>query len=207
MEQKELDKISYALGLSMGNNFKNSGIQTLNVKDFTDGVAAVFEGAEPKMSYTEAKAEIQKYFEAMAARQEEENKAKVKINEEAGAAYLAKNKEREGVHVTSSGLQYEVLKEGNGKQPSANDSVTVHYTGKLLDGTVFDSSVERGEPATFGVTQVIPGWIEALQLMKEGAQWRLHIPSNLAYGTAGAGNVIGPNETLIFDVELIKVNN
>ena len=207
MEQKELDKISYALGLSMGNNFKNSGIQTLNVKDFTDGVAAVFEGAKPKMSYTEAKAEIQKYFEAMAARQEEENKAKVKINEEAGAAYLAKNKEREGVHVTSSGLQYEVLKEGNGKQPSANDSVTVHYTGKLLDGTVFDSSVERGEPATFGVTQVIPGWIEALQLMKEGAQWRLHIPSNLAYGPAGAGNVIGPNETLIFDVELIKVNN
>jgi FKBP-type peptidyl-prolyl cis-trans isomerase len=110
------------------------------------------------------------------------------------------------VNVTESGLQYEVLEAGSGKQPSRGNQVTVHYTGKLIDGTVFDSSVERGEPATFGVTQVIPGWVEALQMMKEGAKWRLYIPSNLAYGPNGAGGVIGPNATLIFDVELIKVN-
>ena len=103
-------------------------------------------------------------------------------------------------------FEYEVLEEGTGKQPSAGDNVTVHYTGKLIDGTVFDSSVDRGAPATFGVTQVIPGWVEALQMMKEGAKWRLFIPSNLAYGPNGAGNIIGPNSTLIFDVELIKVN-
>ena len=166
MDNQDLDRISYALGLSMGNNFRNSGIKTINVSDFADGVAAVFEGAKPKMSYDEAK---------------EEN-------------------------VTPSGLQYEVLEEGTGKLPSAGDNVTVHYTGKLIDGTVFDSSVDRGAPATFGVTQVIPGWVEALQMMKEGAKWRLFIPSNLAYGPNGAGNIIGPNSTLIFDVELIKVN-
>lgn len=207
MSEKELDKISYALGMSMGQNFRSSGIPTIDITDFCDGLSVVYGDAQPKMTYAEAKTVIQQYFEAMAARQQEENQAKAKINEEAGKAYLEKNKEREGVMTTPSGLQYEVLKEGNGKQPSANDSVTVHYTGKLIDGTIFDSSVDRGEPATFGVTQVIPGWIEALQLMKEGAQWRLFVPSALAYGPNGAGNVIGPNETLIFDVELIKVNN
>ncbi len=128
-----------------------------------------------------------------------------KVNAAAGEAFLKENGSRAEVKTTASGLQYEVLQEGTGATPEAGDQVMVHYTGKLIDGTVFDSSVERGEPATFGVTQVIPGWVEALQLMKAGSKWRLFIPSNLAYGPNGAGGVIGPNATLIFDVELIQV--
>lgn len=206
MATKELDRISYALGLSMGNNFKSSGIDKLDVQDFADGVAAVFSGEKPKMTYDEAKAEIQKYFTAMEERQREAAATMAKVNAEAGEKFLKENGGRENVVTTASGLQYEVIKEGTGAQPQAGDDVTVHYTGKLIDGTVFDSSVERGAPATFGVTQVIPGWVEALQMMKEGAQWRLYIPSALAYGPNGAGGIIGPNATLIFDVELIKVN-
>ena len=206
MDNETLDRISYALGLSMGNNFRASGIKTIDVKDFADGVAAVFEGATPKMTYDEAKLEIKKFFEAMEAEQREAASKMGEVNEKAGKAFLEENGKRVEVKTTPSGLQYEVLEEGTGKQPTAQNQVTVHYTGKLIDGTVFDSSVERGEPATFGVTQVIPGWVEALQLMKEGAKWRLFIPLNLAYGPNGAGNVFGPNSTLIFDVELIKVN-
>ncbi len=202
-----LDRISYALGLSMGNNFQASGIKTINVKDFADGVAAVFEGAAPKMTYDEAKKEIKEFFEKMEAEQRAAAEKMGEVNAAAGKTFLDENGKRVEVKTTASGLQYEVLEEGTGKMPAATDSVTVHYTGKLIDGTVFDSSVERGEPATFGVTQVIPGWVESLQMMKEGAKWRLFIPSNLAYGPNGAGNVIGPNATLIFDVELIKVNN
>lgn len=127
------------------------------------------------------------------------------VNEAAGKKFLEENGKRVEVKTTASGLQYEVIKEGDGEQPTAQDQVEVHYTGKLIDGTVFDSSVERGMPATFGVTQVIPGWVEALQLMKAGSKWRLFIPSQLAYGPQGAGGVIGPNATLIFDVELLKV--
>lgn len=127
------------------------------------------------------------------------------VNKAAGDEFLAKNSTREEVITLPSGLQYEVIEEGNGAQPTASDQVEVHYTGRLIDGTVFDSSVDRGVPATFGVTQVIPGWVEALQLMKAGSKWRLYIPSSLAYGPQGAGSVIGPNATLIFDVELIKV--
>ncbi|PWL63416.1 MAG: peptidylprolyl isomerase [Bacteroidales bacterium] len=206
MDNQNLDRISYALGLSMGNNFRSSGIKTLNVQDFADGVAAVFEGVQPKMTYDEAKLEIKNFFEAMEAEQQAAAAKMGEVNEAAGKKFLEENGKRVEVNVTPSGLQYEVLQEGTGKQPVASDSVTVHYTGKLIDGTVFDSSVERGVPATFGVTQVIPGWVEALQLMKEGAKWRLFIPSQLAYGPQGAGNIIGPNSTLIFDVELIKVN-
>lgn len=205
MENKEFDRISYALGLSMGNNFRSSGIDKIDVDDFAAGVAAVYSGEKPRMTYDEAKAEIQAYFQAMEERQREAAAEMGKVNAAAGEAFLKDNGAREKVMTTASGLQYEVLEEGTGAQPSAGDQVTVHYTGKLIDGTVFDSSVERGEPATFGVTQVIPGWVEALQLMKEGAKWRLFIPSNLAYGPNGAGGVIGPNATLIFDVELIKV--
>lgn len=205
MENKEFDRISYALGLSMGNNFRSSGIDKIDVDDFAAGVAAVYSGEKPRMTYDEAKAEIQTYFQAMEERQREAAAEMGKVNAAAGEAFLKDNGAREKVMTTASGLQYEVLEEGTGAQPSAGDQVTVHYTGKLIDGTVFDSSVERGEPATFGVTQVIPGWVEALQLMKEGARWRLFIPSNLAYGPNGAGGVIGPNATLIFDVELIKV--
>lgn len=205
MESKELDRISYALGLSMGNNFRSSGIEKIDVKDFADGAAAVFSGEKPRMTYDEAKAEIQKFFTAMEERQRAAAEEIGKVNAAAGEEFLGKNGQRSEVKITTSGLQYEVLEEGTGIQPKATDRVMVHYTGKLIDGTVFDSSVERGEPATFGVTQVIPGWVEALQLMKEGAKWRLFIPSNLAYGPNGAGGVIGPNATLIFDVELIKV--
>lgn len=189
----------------MGNNFRASGTTTINVQDFADGVAAVFYGAEPKMTYDEAKEEIRKYFTAMEERQREEASKMGEVNEAAGKAFLDENGKRAEVKTTPSGLQYEVLREGEGAQPEAGDQVTVHYTGKLIDGTVFDSSEERGEPATFGVNQVIPGWVEALQLMKVGAKWRLFIPSNLAYGPNGAGNIIGPNSTLIFDVELISV--
>ncbi len=206
MAESNFDKLSYALGLSMGNNFRNSGIKEINVQDFADGVAAVFYGADPKMTYQEAKAEIEKFFMAMQARQEQEAKAMGELNEKAGKEYLEKNGQRAEVKTTPSGLQYEVIKEGNGVHPTATDSVTVHYEGRLIDGTVFDSSVERGEPATFGVSQVIPGWVEALQLMSEGAKWNLFIPSNLAYGPNGAGPMIGPNQTLIFEVELIKIN-
>ncbi len=205
MENKELDRISYALGLSMGNNFKGSGIETLNISDFADGVAAVYEGTKPKMSYDEAKLEIQKFFQAMEAKQQEAAKEMAKVNQVAGEAFLAENGKRPEIVTTASGLQYEVLAEGNGAMPAASDQVVVHYTGKLIDGTVFDSSVERGQPATFGVTQVIPGWVEALQLMKAGSKWRLYIPSDLAYGPNGAGGAIGPNATLIFDVELLQV--
>ena len=204
-ENKGLDRISYALGLSMGNNFRSSGIEKINVQDFADGVAAVFYGSEPRMSYDEAKAEIQKFFTELQAKQDEAAKVMGEQNARAGEAFLTENGKRSEVKTTDSGLQYEVLEEGDGPRPEAGDQVVVHYTGKLIDGTVFDSSEERGEPATFGVTQVIPGWVEALQLMKAGSKWRLFIPSQLAYGPQGAGGVIGPNQTLIFDVNLIKV--
>lgn len=205
MTNKSLDRLSYALGLSMGNNFRASGVSEINVEDFADGVAAVFYGAQPKMTYDEAKEEIRKYFTALEEKQQAEASKMAKVNEEAGKAFLEENGKRVEVKTTPSGLQYEVLTEGTGVKPAATDQVEVHYTGKLVDGTVFDSSVDRGVPATFGVTQVIPGWVEALQLMPEGSKWRLFIPSQLAYGPQGAGGVIGPNATLIFDVELLKV--
>lgn len=201
----ELERLSYALGLSMGNNFKSSGIEEMNIKEFAEGVAAVFEGTQPKMSYDEAKNVIREFFTAL---EEKQNAAAAKmgeVNKAAGEAFLAENAKRPEVKTTESGLQYEVITEGNGDKPAASDTVVVHYTGTLIDGTVFDSSVERGTPATFGVTQVIPGWVEALQLMQVGAKWRLYIPSDLAYGPRGAGGAIGPNSTLIFDVELLQI--
>lgn len=205
-ENKNIDRISYALGLSMGNNFRASGIQQLNVQDFADGVAAVFYGSQPKMTYDEAKAEIQAFFTEMEKKQQEAAAKAGEENLKAGEAFLLENGKRAEVKTTLTGLQYEVLAEGDGPMPSATDQVEVHYTGKLLDGTVFDSSVDRGMPATFGVNQVIPGWVEALQMMKAGSKWRLFIPSNLAYGPTGTpGGPIGPNSTLLFDVELIKV--
>ena len=205
MSTKELDRISYALGLSMGNNFRSSGIEKIDVADFADGVAAVFSGEKPRMTYDEAKEEIRKYYTAMEERQRAAAAERGKANREAGEKFLAENSKRPEVKVTPSGLQYEVVKEGTGAMPEKGDQVKVHYTGRLIDGTVFDSSVERGEPATFGVTQVIPGWVEALQLMKAGSEWRLYIPSALAYGPNGAGGVIGPDATLIFDVQLLEV--
>ncbi|MCH5221254.1 MAG: FKBP-type peptidyl-prolyl cis-trans isomerase [Muribaculaceae bacterium] len=205
MNNTDFDRLSYALGLSMGHNFKGSGIENINVQDFADGVAAVYRGEKPKMSFDEAKTVINEFFTALQAKQQEEATAMAKLNEKAGKDFLEANAKRPEVTTTPSGLQYEVLTEGSGAQPTPQDTVVVHYTGKLIDGTIFDSSVDRGEPATFGVTQVISGWVEGLQLMKAGAKWRLYIPSNLAYGPQGAGGVIGPNQTLIFDVELLEV--
>ena len=205
MDTKDFDRLSYALGLSMGHNFRGSGIEKINVQDFADGVAAVYDGLAPKISFDEAKQIINEFFTELQKKQQEQAAAMAAVNEKAGQDFLLENGKRVEVKTTPSGLQYEVLKEGDGAQPTAGDRVTVHYTGKLIDGTVFDSSVDRGEPATFGVTQVIPGWVEALQLMKAGAKWRLFIPSALAYGPQGAGGVIGPNQTLIFDAELISV--
>lgn len=206
MDKKEFDRLSYALGLSMGNNFRSSGIESIQVQDFADGVAAVFYGEQPKMTYDEAKATIQEFFTELQKKQEAEAAAMAEVNEKAGKEFLYANGKRAEVNTLPSGLQYEVIEAGEGECPKESDTVKVHYTGKLIDGTVFDSSVDRGQPATFGVTQVIPGWVEALQLMKPGAKWRLFIPSQLAYGPQGAGGVIGPNQTLIFDVELLEVN-
>ena len=191
--------------MSMGHNFMGSGIKELNVQDLANGVAAVYEGKKPEMTYEQAKQTVQEFFMQLEKEMQEANQKAAKQNREIGEAFLSENAKREGVKTTASGLQYEVLESGNGAQPTANDRVEVHYTGKLIDGTVFDSSVERGVPATFGVTQVIPGWVEALQLMHEGDQWRLYIPSDLAYGPNGAGGLIGPDTTLIFDVQLLRV--
>lgn len=206
MEKTTFDRLSYALGMSMGNNFRASGVDTIVADDFANGVKAVFEGAKPLMTYDEAKEEIRRYFTALEEKQKAAAAEAGKANAALGKAFLEDNAKRDGVKTTASGLQYEIITEGTGAKPTAADSVTVHYHGTLIDGTVFDSSVQRGEPATFGVTQVIPGWVEALQMMNTGAKWRLYIPSDLAYGPAGAGGIIGPNATLIFDVELLKIN-
>ena len=200
-----MDKLSYALGMSMGHNFKGTGIKTLNSADFAAGVASVYDGVKPEMTFDEAKRIVNEYFAKLEAEMQAEAAKQGEVNRKNGEAFLTENAKREGIKVTESGLQYEVLESGKGDSPKASDNVEVHYTGKLIDGTVFDSSVERGVPASFGVTQVIPGWVEALQLMHEGDKWRLYIPSDLAYGTNGAGGVIGPNMTLIFDVELLRV--
>ena len=175
------------------------GVVNLNPDDFCNGVKAIFEGTKPEIEISEAQQIINEYL------QELQKKAEAQARE-AGEAFLAENAKKEGVKVTSTGLQYIVDKEGTGAQPTAEDEVTVHYTGKLLDGTVFDSSVNRGEPATFPLNRVIPGWTEGVQLMKEGAKYTFFIPSDLAYGPQGVPNAIPPHSTLIFDVELIKVN-
>ena len=193
-----MDKVSYALGLSIGNNFQNSGIKKLQVEDFVKGLEDVLGEKQPAISYEEAKQVINDYF--MKLQQE-----RLEINKQAGAEFLEISRHKAGVVELPSGLQYEILKQGTGAKPSASDKVKCHYHGTLINGTVFDSSVQRGEPATFGVSQVIPGWVEALQLMPVGSKWRLFIPSNLAYGEHGAGDVIEPNSTLIFDVELLDI--
>ena len=193
-----MDKVSYALGLSIGNNFQNSGIKDLQVEDFIKGLTDVMEEKQPAITYDEAKEVINEYFIKL-------QKENMEINKKAGEEFLHINKGRAGVVELPSGLQYQVLKQGNGAKPSATDKVKCHYHGTLINGTVFDSSVQRGQPAVFGVNQVIPGWVEALQLMPVGSKWRLFIPSNLAYGEHGAGEMIEPNSTLIFDVELLDI--
>lgn len=193
-----MDKVSYALGLSIGNNFQNSGINDLQVEDFIKGLKDVLGGQTPEISYDEAKQVINDYFMKL-------QKEKFEINKKAGEEFLAINKGKAGVVTLPSGLQYQILQKGEGATPTASDKVKCHYHGTLINGTVFDSSVQRGEPAVFGVSQVIPGWVEALQLMPVGSKWRLFIPSNLAYGEHGAGEAIEPNSTLVFDVELLDI--
>lgn len=193
-----MDKLSYALGLSMGHNFLGSGIKSLNVGDFAKGVEAVYKQEKPEISFDEAKKIINEFFSNLQDEIAETNK-------QAGKEFLAENAKRSGVVVLPSGLQYEVLAEGKGRKPKATDKVQCHYHGTLIDGQVFDSSIQRGTPAVFGVNQVIPGWVEALQLMPEGSRWKLYIPSDLAYGEQGAGGSIPANATLIFEVELIKI--
>ncbi len=193
-----MEKVSYALGMSIANNLMASGIKNLNIEEFVKAIKASLAGEEQAMSVMEAQQVLNDYF----TRLQEEQSAAVK---EEGAKFLAENAKKEGVVTLPSGLQYKVLNAGTGATPKASDSVECHYEGRLIDGSVFDSSYQRGETATFGVTQVIAGWVEALQLMKEGDKWQLYIPYNLAYGERGAGAQIPPYATLIFDVELIKV--
>lgn len=193
-----MDKLSYAWGLAMGQQLHGMGVNDIDVESFADAVKAVFDRTEPKMPIEEAHKLINEYLQKLQG--ELEARAK-----EEGKKFLEENKKKAEVKETASGLQYVVEKEGTGAQPGASDEVTVHYTGKLLDGTVFDSSVNRGEPATFPLNRVIPGWTEGVQLMKEGAKYTFFIPSDLAYGAQGVPNAIPPHSTLIFDVELIKV--
>lgn len=193
-----MDKFSYGLGMGIGQNLLSMGVSDVNVDDFVAAIKAVLSGEKPEMTHAEAQKVVNDRF------QELSEQAYAKMKEE-GETFLAANSKKEGVVTLPSGLQYEVLVEGTGKQPTASDRVQCHYEGTLIDGTLFDSSIKRGEPAVFGVTQVIPGWVEALQLMKEGAKWRLYIPYQMAYGEHGAGEMIPPYSALIFDVELIKV--
>ena len=197
--ETEMEKFSYSLGIISATSVKAQGLDTIDANAVSKAFKDVFEGNDLDISEEESMEVLQAYFgKIQAAAQEKAGKA--------GATYLAENAEKEGVITTASGLQYEVLTEGDGAQPTAADQVTVHYHGMLTDGTVFDSSVDRGEPAQFGVTQVIKGWTEALQLMSVGDKWKLTIPSNLAYGDKGAGGMIGPNATLVFEVELLGIN-
>lgn len=193
-----MEKISYALGVSLGNNLKNSGFSGLNYQEISDGIRDILEGKELEIRIEEAQELINDYFQQLQEKAYEKN-----IQE--GKSFLMENAKRPEVKTTASGLQYEVVVEGSGEIPKATDQVQVHYHGTLLNGNVFDSSVNRGEPATFGVTQVIQGWVEALQLMPVGSKWKLFIPSELAYGIQGAGQSIEPHASLVFEVELLAI--
>ena len=193
-----MDKFSYAIGLGIGQNLLSMGAQGIIVEDFAQAIADVLNRKETAISHNEAREIVNKYFAELEEKMNAENIEK-------GKAFLAENAKKEGIVTLPSGLQYEVITEGNGKKPSATDRVKCHYEGTLIDGTLFDSSIKRGQPAVFGVNQVIRGWVEALQLMSEGSKWRLFIPSELGYGAQQAGEMIPPHSTLIFEVELIEV--
>lgn len=193
-----MDKFSYGLGMNIGQNLASMGVSTLEFADFVKGMQDVLSGKQTEITVVEAQNAINDFFNKLT----EEKYGKTK---ESGIAFLEENKKREGIVTLPSGLQYEIINAGLGKKPTAADRVQCHYEGTLIDGTVFDSSIKRGQPAVFGVSQVIAGWVEALQLMGEGSKWRLYIPYDLAYGANGAGEMIPPYSALIFDVELIKV--
>ncbi|WP_297123568.1 FKBP-type peptidyl-prolyl cis-trans isomerase [uncultured Porphyromonas sp.] len=192
------DEVSYALGLSIGQNFKASGIKAITSEDFIAGLQDALAEREPQMTTERAREVINQLF--MRLQQEESE-----LNAAAGKEYQEIMRHKSGVVTLPSGLQYEIIKEGSGAKPKATDKVRVHYHGTLINGIVFDSSVERGEPAEFPLNAVIPGWTEILQLMPVGSKWRVVIPSELAYGSRGAGDVIRPNMTLIFEIELLDI--
>lgn len=195
---EEQDKVSYCLGLSIASNLITSGVKTISVDPFIEALDAAFNGKMPDVSPEEANAILQEYFTNL------QNEQAGKAIEE-GRLFLEENSKKEGIVTLESGLQYEVITTGNGETPKETDSVKCHYHGTLIDGTVFDSSVRRGEPAVFPVNGVIKGWVEALQLMTVGSKWKLFVPADLAYGAQGAGNLIGPHSTLIFEVELLNI--
>lgn len=202
---KKMDKLSYALGLGIGRQLVQMDIENLNIDDFSMAVKDAVDGNELKITHRDAQTIVQTYFQEKEKRMRAEQAAKGKQAKADGEKYLAENARKEGVVVCRSGLQYKVLKEGTGKSPKAADRVRCHYEGFLIDGTVFDSSVQRGEPAVFPLNGVIAGWTEGLQLMREGARYRFFIPYLLGYGESGAGSSIPPYAALIFDVELIEV--
>ena len=200
-----MDKLSYALGIGIGSQLAGMGAKELNSDDFAQAIKDVISGAGLKVDNAEAQTLVQNFFQEQEAKQQAAAAEAGKAAKAAGEAFLAENAKKDGVVTLPSGLQYQVLKEGNGKKPSATDQVVCHYEGTLIDGTVFDSSYKRNEPATFGLNQVIAGWTEGVQLMSEGAKYRFFIPYNLAYGERGAGAQIPPFAALVFDVELIQV--
>ena len=200
-----MDKLSYALGLGIGRQLSQMGANDLNAADFAQAVKDMIDGKEPKVPTAEAQQIVEDFFQKQEERQRAEAAEKYKGAKSEGEKYLSENAKKEGVVTLPSGLQYQVLKEGNGKSPKATDKVVCHYEGMLIDGTMFDSSIQRGEPATFPLNGVIAGWTEGLQLMKEGAKYRFFIPYQLGYGERGAGASIPPFATLVFDVELIEV--
>ena len=200
-----MGQFGHGLGLGIGRQLAQMGANNISIEDFADAIKDVVTGNDLKMTNQEAQTIVQDYFAKQEQRIQAEMAEKGKAAKEAGEKYLAENAKKEGVTTTASGLQYKVLKEGNGRKPKATDSVKCHYEGFLIDGTLFDSSVQRGEPATFGLQQVIAGWTEGLQLMQEGAKYRFFIPYILGYGESGAGQTIPPFSTLIFDVELLEV--
>jgi FKBP-type peptidyl-prolyl cis-trans isomerase FklB len=200
----EKDRLSYSIGLDIGKNFKGQGIQ-VDAQLLARGLRDALTGAKPLLTEEQAHETLAAFQMGMRAQQAKKMQAQGEANLKEGEAFLAKNKSQTGVMTTASGLQYKVLTEGNGKSPGKEDTVTAHYRGTLINGTEFDSSHKRGQPANFPVSGVIPGWTEALQMMKTGAKWMVWIPSSLAYGERGAGPVIGPNATLIFEIELLDV--
>ena len=200
-----MDKLSYALGIGIGSQLAGMGAKELNIDDFAQAIKYVISGSELKVDNAEAQTLVQNFFQEQEAKQQAAAAEAGKVAKAAGEAFLAENGKKDGVVTLPSGLQYQVLKEGNGKKPSATDQVVCHYEGTLIDGTVFDSSYQRNQPATFGLNQVIAGWTEGVQLMQEGAKYRFFIPYKLAYGERGAGAQIPPFAALVFDVELIEV--
>ena len=203
--KNQKDKVSYVIGMDIGNNLKKQSID-IDPDILARGIKDALSGGKTFLMTEQEVREVTTAFQKeMMAKQEERNKKLGEKNKKEGEAFLAENKKKEGVKTLPSGLQYKVIKAGTGKKPKSADTVTTHYRGTLTDGTEFDSSYRRGQPATFPVTGVIPGWTEALPLMEEGAKWQLFIPPKLAYGERGAGGLIGPNATLIFEVELISI--